>query len=359
MTTDGTFLCDQTLGDCENLREFSGSSQVAYPKNDESYCDSLLLNFSYTVSCCQYYDEITQFEYGPKNNPPFFILHMNIRSLQKIFENFDETVCSPKPDIICVFETRVQTTPLINIGKPGYEFVFTSPLKKKSGGVGIYVTTNLHFHIIKQNWLEFEDCEDLWINVSDQNSNCNCNVIALYCLPNTNATTFLGKLEDALSDPVLINKRTCILGDFNVDITASSRSSMAQDYINLLSSKGYFPIITKPTCVADTSSTIIDHIITNVMSHRLSPMIVKTDVSDHYIVAAMVFNDTLQHKIKSTKIFQRDLTTFSSELFISDIEQFVDQYLGDLPEITKSNFNHLFNYFTDTFKRIIDKHAPF
>ena len=225
--------------------------------------------------------------------------------------------------------------------------------------MGIYVTTNLHFRIIKQNWLEYEDCEDLWINVSDRHSNCNCNVIALYRHPNTNATMFFSKLEDALSDPVLINKRIYIQGDFNIDITACNQSFIAQNYINLLSSKGYFPIVTKPTRVTGTSSTIIDHIITNDMSHRLSPMIVKTDVSDHYIVAAVVFNDTFRHKIKSTKIFQRDLTNFSSELFISDIEQFVDQYLGDLPEITKSNFNHLFNHFTDTFKRIIDKHAPF
>ena len=64
MTADRTFLCDQSLGDCENFREFLGSSQVAYPKNDESYCDSFLLNFSDTVSCCQYYDEIPQFQYG-------------------------------------------------------------------------------------------------------------------------------------------------------------------------------------------------------------------------------------------------------------------------------------------------------
>ena len=179
ITTDGTFLCDQTLGDCENLREFLGSSKVAYPKNDESYCDSLLLNFSDTVSCCQYYDETPQFEYGPKNNPPFSDYTSILDHSKKIL-NFYETVCnfSRKPDIICVSETRVQTTPLINIGIPGYEFVFTSPLKKKSGGVGICVTTNLHFRI-KQNWLEYEDCEDLWINVSDQNSNCNCNVIAL------------------------------------------------------------------------------------------------------------------------------------------------------------------------------------
>ena len=102
--------------------------------------------------------------------------------------------------------------------------------------MGIYVTNNLQFRIVKQNCLEYEDCEDFWINVSDKNFNCNCKVIALYRHPNTNATTFLSKLEDALSDPVAINKRTYIVGDFNIDITASSRSSMAQKYINLLSS---------------------------------------------------------------------------------------------------------------------------
>ena len=89
MATVGTFLCDQTLGDCENLKEFLGSSQVTYPKiNDESYCDSLLLNFSDTVSCCQYYDEIPQFEFGPKNNPPFLYHTLILDHSKKILKIF-------------------------------------------------------------------------------------------------------------------------------------------------------------------------------------------------------------------------------------------------------------------------------
>ena len=149
-----------------------------------------------------------------------------------------------------------------------------------------------------------------------------------------------------------------VVGDINLDITASRRSVTVQRYINLLSSKFFFLIITKPTRVTDTSSTIIDLIVTNEMSHRISSMIIKTDLSDHCMIAARVLDHKFRHKIKSTKTFRRDLPNFSSELFISDIEHFVGRYLDDLPELTKSNFNHLFNYFTDTFKRIIDKHAP-
>ena len=34
--------CDEPLEDCENLLEFLGSSKVAEPTNDASYCDSFI-----------------------------------------------------------------------------------------------------------------------------------------------------------------------------------------------------------------------------------------------------------------------------------------------------------------------------
>ena len=49
-----------------------------------------------------------------------------------------------------------------------------------------------------------------------------------------------------------------LLGDFNINIEhSSSRTSHAEDYLDMLSSMAIFPIITKPTRVATTSSTII------------------------------------------------------------------------------------------------------
>ena len=47
---------------------------------------------------------------------------------------------------------------------------------------------------------------------------------------------FLSKLDDAMFDPGVIDNQTYKVGDFNLDITASNRSVMAQRYINSLSS---------------------------------------------------------------------------------------------------------------------------
>jgi len=44
----------------------------------------------------------------------------------------------------------------------------------------------------------------------------------------------------------------------------------------------HFSIITKPTRVTDSSSTIIDHILTNNAIHTIIPGVIRTDLSDHY-----------------------------------------------------------------------------
>jgi len=57
----------------------------------------------------------------------------------------------------------------------------------------------------------------------------------------------------------------------NLDINKNNRTYLAQKYINVLSTgtKGFFPIITKPTRVVDTSATSIDHTLTNNMTQLL------------------------------------------------------------------------------------------
>ena len=69
------------------------------------------------------------------------------------------------------------------------------------------------------------------------------------------------------------------------------------------------------------------------MSHRISFMVIKFNLSDHYMTAARVLDNKFRHEMKSTKTFRRDFNSY--ELFITDIEQFVSQYLDGLLEITK------------------------
>ena len=151
--------CDKLLDDGEDLLNFLGSSQVADSTNEANHCDSLINACSNSVARCKYFDLIPKFE--TKNNCSLFFLHINIRSLQKNFDKLFEILneFSPKPDVICLSESRIKTSPLVNIIIPNYEFVFSSP-RRKSGGVGVYISTHFNFYNVQQNWIGSEHCED-------------------------------------------------------------------------------------------------------------------------------------------------------------------------------------------------------
>ena len=185
-----------------------------------------------------------------------------------------------------------------------------------------------------------------------------CFIASIHCYPNANIFDFIRKLDDAFCNPLLTNKCTYILGDNNIDISTPNRTTAAQECINVLSCKVFFPVITKPTRVAETSSTVIDHIITNDLARHLFPMIIRTDLTDHYLTAVVVIENIERTQSQPMKILFRDMSHFSSETFNTDVEPFANRFLENLTEITADNFNNVFDYFTNTYKRIVDQHAP-
>ena len=72
----------------------------------------------------------------------------------------------------------------------------------------------------------------------------------------------------------------------NINLSMNNRTSVSTKDIDHLISTGSIPIITLPTRVTDTSSTIIDQIITNDTSHIIKPRVIRSDskLSDHYCI---------------------------------------------------------------------------
>jgi len=60
---------------------------------------------------------------------------------------------------------------------------------------------------------------------------------------------------------MLENTKVYISRDLNINV-ACSTSSHVSNYINMLTTNSFFQIISKPTRVTETSSTIIDDVIT-------------------------------------------------------------------------------------------------
>ena len=80
-------------------------------------------------------------------------------------------------------------------------------------------------------------------------------------------------------------------------------------------------MITKPTRVTETTSTILDHILTNDVHYCILRGIIQYDLSDHYPVFCTVFAPSSG---KCEKIGMKqmvcDLTNFRQDNFISDLE---------------------------------------
>ena len=60
----------------------------------------------------------------PNYNNSLTILHLNIKSLNKNFDELYEFLVSfrLRPDVMCLTETRIKNDPLVNITIPQYKF---------------------------------------------------------------------------------------------------------------------------------------------------------------------------------------------------------------------------------------------
>ena len=112
--------------------------------------------------------------------------------------------------------------------------------------------------------------------------------------------------------------------------------------------------------VADTSASIIDHIITNDLSHKLIPGIIRIDdLSDHFLTYVIIRNKNRPKVKRCKRIKLRDTNNFSPTIFKNDLVVSVSEFLNSLPVVDENNFNIVFNDFHDRFTKVLDKNAPF
>ena len=113
-----------------------------------------------------------------------------------------------------------------------------------------------------------------------------------------------------------------ITGDINQDFFQYSTDKLTSDYLDMLLSLGYMPIITKATRITDHSATLIDHIYTNAPQKVFTSGICLADISDHlpcFCTLATKLPTYIHEK------FYRDFSHFEKELFVAHLEK-IDFY---------------------------------
>ena len=79
-----------------------------------------------------------------------------------------------------------------------------------------------------------------------------------------------------------------VMGDFNVDLLRLDAHGPTSDYLGEFTSEGFYPLISLPTRLTDTTATLIDNIWTNKVEAKIGSGLVTVRVSDHLPIFAFV-----------------------------------------------------------------------
>ena len=74
------------------------------------------------------------------------------------------------------------------------------------------------------------------------------------------------------------------MGDYNINLLNHDTHPLTGDFLNMIYTNGFIPLITRPTRSVDNTNTLIDNILTNNIDELKNAVqgIFVTDVSDHY-----------------------------------------------------------------------------
>ena len=142
-------------------------------------------------------------------------------------------------------------------------------------------------------------------------------------------------------------------GVFNADLLKSNSDTNIKDFMNLTYSLGCITLITHPTRITTTSSTLLDHVYTNNALGEHKSFILVEDVSDHLPVM-VCSNLSLPKSEKSTVTLIRDTKNFDVEKFLDKLTEGME-LLGDIKEECIDNYSEKF---IDIFHKTLNIHAP-
>ena len=111
-----------------------------------------------------------------------------------------------------------------------------------------------------------EDCETVFIEMEKGHQLQNHNVIIgviIYRPPNQDISSFNDKMINIVNVVRRENKTCYFLGDYNINILNYESHAQTAQFVDMMSSNGFLPLITRPARVTATSVTLIDNIFTN------------------------------------------------------------------------------------------------
>lgn len=210
--------------------------------------------------------------------PGITILHVNIRSLPKNFDNLQVLVEKLKPQILLLSETWLDSSLSSSYKLTGYRLEISSQSETRGKGAAVYIVDCLPYS--RRNDLEssISAFQSVFIEIKGLKS-----IIlgSFYRSPSYPSAQFIDYLESTL-DKINAESKICVFGgDFNIDLLKHETVDTCSEFLNSLTSYGFLPFISLPTRITCTSRTLIDNFFCNDSSVIKLSTVILSDISDH------------------------------------------------------------------------------
>ena len=103
----------------------------------------------------------------------------------------------------------------------------------------------------------------------------------IYRPPNDKYNAFKDSLNELLHKLDSLNEKCFLMGDFNIDLLKLEDNPSTIDFLNQMFSSAFYPLISRPTRITDSSATLIDNISVNNIEENYESGILFTGLSDH------------------------------------------------------------------------------
>ena len=144
-------------------------------------------------------------------------------------------------------------------------------------------------------------------------------------------------------------REVSVLGDLNENLLKYNEDKQTSEYLDMLLSLGFMPIITKPTRITDHTATLIDHIYTNTPEKLIKSGLCLADISDHLPVFCTMANTS---PTNNEPRFFRDFRHFNEDAFHQDL------LAVDFKALISNEVNESISTILDNLRFITDRHAP-
>ena len=350
------FDCDELNSRIDNVFEL-GCTDDASPLSDndpDNFLDDF--NGSHLSKNCSYYNENTfkqKCTRGDDLTQYMSLMHVNIRSVQKNFSNFENylAILNYNFDVVGLSETWLNENTLVHFKPDGYRAESICRSQKSGGGVSILVKNNLQYKRRDDLTINSEHIECLFLelliyctksNTAKPSSN-RILVGTIYRPPNTSVERFMESLSPILDIIKNEKKISYIMGDFNINLMNVDCHIQSSEFLEMMFSYNLLPLIYKPTRITNSSATLIDNIFATYKPNSTGLQgICCTDVSDHFPI--FYIDQTTTPTRPSEFIYKRQYTPTNLRKFnrlLSETD-WHDVYENDDAQGAFSEFNNLF-----------------